>query len=63
MERKLDTSVSAGGKTTVARTRFDDHLNTCSRCCAGICPGAMRLWLAVVLTARRARRNFEGDQS
>lgn len=56
MERKLDTSTGAGGRTAVARVRFDSHLDHCTRCRAGLCTTAQTLWRSVCINALRAHR-------
>jgi hypothetical protein len=55
--RKLNTSASAGGAVTVARTAFDTHVNICVDCQGSLCVTANRLWRQVCQCALKAHQN------
>lgn len=60
MDRKLDTSISAGGQTAAARALFDSHLNNCARCQPHLCATAETLWRAVCLSALKQQHADAG---
>lgn len=58
MNQRLNVSTGAGGRTTVRRNAFDQHLNTCAPCQSGasICATAESMWRRVCIAALRASK-------
>jgi hypothetical protein len=53
---KINTSTGAGGSVTVARVKFDRHIDGCTYCTHAVltgtqCATARSLWRAVCLAA------------
>lgn len=59
-KRRLDVSTGAGGDVTVARTRFDKHLDECDDCRHALCHVAQVMWRKVCVLAMQRRARGEG---
>lgn len=58
---KINTSTGAGGPVTVARVKFDRHLDTCTVCTqhsatVALCQEALVLWRKVCKAAVNAAK-------